>query len=324
MLSFKVSQMKNIVKHIIHTAIFFLILISFLLIISRLLMPKNNHKNAGMRDQSANGILAEKPGSIDVLILGDSESYSSLIPMQIWDEYGITAYCCGTPGQTLCYSLNFLEKAFKEQSPKIVILETNAIFHYFPLLDMATQKLDHIFPVFTYHNRWKTLTARDLDFAVNYTYIDNTKGYQFSRNIAAAKTDNYMTPTDKAQSIFGKNQFYLNCIKTYCEEHGAKLILVSTPSTKNWNMARHNSVVNLSEDLNVEYLDMNLMTEEVPIDWEKDTRDKGDHLNHSGAQKATAFLGKYLFESGLVRNHKGEPSYQSWDEALKVFKELTS
>lgn len=94
------------------------------------------------------------------------------------------------------------------------------------------------------------------------------------------------------------------------------MILISTPSTVNWNYARYNGISELASELGCEYIDMNLMTEEIPIDWDKDTRDKGDHLNYFGAKKVTSFISNYLSKTKLLVSHKGDSDYQKWDESL--------
>ena len=91
----------------------------------------------------------------------------------------------------------------------------------------------------------------------------------------------------------------LRRIARICREHDAELILISTPSTVNWNMKRHNRVQKLADKLGATYIDMNLLADEIPIDWSVDSYDAGDHLNYTGAVKATAYLGKYLSEAGL-------------------------
>ena len=96
-------------------------LLAILILLSFLVNPKNNSQEAGMKDPTAVGFWGEPKNSIDVLVLGDSESYSSIIPTQMWQQQGITSYVCGSHAQRLCYSEELLKQAFSCQSPKIVL-----------------------------------------------------------------------------------------------------------------------------------------------------------------------------------------------------------
>lgn len=111
--------MKYIRSKIFRCAVFLFVLSLLLMLLSFGFAPKNNTSEAGMDNLEANGILGEKTDSIDVLIVGDSESYSSISPMQIWNEYGFTSYVCGTPLQKLPLTLQFIEQGFKHHSPMI-------------------------------------------------------------------------------------------------------------------------------------------------------------------------------------------------------------
>ena len=93
-------------------------------------------------------------------------------------------------------------------------------------------------------------------------------------------------------------------------------MLVSVNSPVNWNYAKHNGLTNLAKQKKIEYLDLNLQ-EEIEIDWSKDTKDAGDHLNLTGAKKVTSFMGTYLKEKYNLSDYREEDGYVLWDEALK-------
>ena len=297
---------------------FLLAVLVILLAISPIFLPKTNKD---LRDKSANGILAEPANSLDVIIVGDSESYSTFIPLQLWHDYGITSYVCGTPKQTLAYSEDFLRKAFKSQKPKLVVLETNAIFRKSNLSSDILIKADETFSIYRYHDRWKKLTLAD--FSLNATtscdYIENDKGYRITSVVNAANTKNYMKPTEEKEEIPLKNRTYLENIKKLCEENCAEFMLVSTPSVKCWNCKRHNAVSDYSEQYGIEYLDMNMFCKDIAIDWKHDTKDKGDHLNYTGAKKSTAYFGKYIHAKNMLADHRTDESYADWNKAYDNF-----
>lgn len=312
------------IKRIITALLFLAGLTGLLILASFLFMPKNNSADFGIEEASANGILGEKKGTIDVLFVGDSECYSSFIPMQLWKEQGYTSYVCGTSGQTLDYTQIMLKRSFEKQKPKIVVLETLALFREQKRSDYFYTKVCEKFSVFRYHNRWKNLKLQDFSGTAEFTWTDEYKGYRYSRTIEPCPKTEYMYPTDETEDISDINRMCLADIKALCDEHGAQLILVSTPSPVNWTMHRHNAAARIAAETGCEYLDLNLMQKEVPIDWSLDTRDKGDHLNQTGAEKVTRFMGGYLAGTGLLKNHTGDSRYAKWDEVSDRFAAIVS
>ncbi|MDE5670311.1 MAG: hypothetical protein K2I14_02445, partial [Eubacterium sp.] len=125
---FKERFNKRFVKNGIKAVSFVLVIAVILLALSPVFMPKTNK---GLKDKSAQGFLAEPDNSIDVLFVGDSLAYSTFIPLKIFNDYGISSYVCGTPSQTLAYSEDFIRRAFKNQKPKLVVLETDSVFRRF-------------------------------------------------------------------------------------------------------------------------------------------------------------------------------------------------
>ena len=112
-----------------------------------------------------------------------------------------------------------------------------------------------------------------------------------------------MKNTKKSKGISADNITYLDKIAALCEENNAELLLVSTPSPKNWNYKKHNGVQSWADSHNITYIDLNL-EEKITINWKKDTKDGGDHLNYNGAKKVTEYMGAYFRENYDLTDHR--------------------
>lgn len=308
------------IKRILGAATLIVGFLILLAVSSYLLIPKDNTAAAGMEEASANGILGEKANTIDVIVLGDSESFAAISPMQIWESTGYTSYVCGTSSQKLTYSTTMLKRALQKQKPKIVILETLAIYRKITLGDIALNELSNVFPVFRYHDRWKSVKPNDFGKTISATWTNPNKGFMINKTIKPCESRDYMAYKGVTSEAATANFFYLNRIKKICDENGAELILLSTPSPVNWNDARHRGTQALAEKLGCSFIDLNLMNDQVKIDWSQDTRDAGDHLNNSGATKVTSFLSDYLSGRGILSDHRGDQNYAHWDQGLAKLK----
>lgn len=311
--------MKYYFSLLFKTISFLLILLLLLSVGSHLFHPKDNRMESGMEEVAANGILGEKKDSIDVLFLGDSEAVSSISPMELWNKYGFTSYVCATSGQSLYTTYRFLVRAFQNQSPSVVVLETDALFQGISFQSCLLSEASIYLPIFQYHDRWKSLTLKDFTASITYTWTDDWKGYNSSTDIKAADAAGYMIPSDHIQEIEPLTTLYLRRIKKFCQSRSVSFLLVSTPSTKNWNYPRHNGVVQVAAKENLPYLDLNLITDTLAIDWNTDTRDEGDHLNDFGAKKVSLYLGEYLKKQYVLEDRRNDSAYQSWKLAPNGF-----
>ncbi len=313
--------MNKSIKNFIQGICFTVILIFLLVILSLFFAPKSNTKSAGMINNRAYGIMGETENSIDVVFLGDSETYCAFVPLKIWEESGVTSYVCGTTKQKLCYSYEMLETAFENQTPKMVILETNAVFRAFDEEDVYSNLMETVLPVFRYHDRWKSVKKSDFGLNPDYNETQVGKGYLYNVTSNPGSAVGYMKEDSGKKEINEINRLYVEKIKEYCEKNGAEFILMSSPSTKNWNWKKHNSIQEMAAELGISYVDMNLMAEELEIDWNTDTRDKGDHLNYNGAVKVSEYLGKYFTEKGMFEDKRENSDYEQWNMDLKYFEE---
>lgn len=278
--------------------------IGFLLVLAALIalgswyfLPKNNSPEAGILDYTAHGFLAEPENSLDVVILGDSIPLCAFSPQVIEANTGISSYVCATTGQTLPKSESFLREFLARQSPKLVILEAHHLYSTFSYLDWAGERLNQAVPLLRYHDSWKFLRPAQALSRVRYDVVIPEKGYYEKNGIEPGENTEYMVSSQIVIPIPQEGCRAAAELAALCREKGTELLILSAPSSANWNTGSHNAVQILARELEVPYVDMNLA--DVGIDWTMDTPDAGDHLNGSGAQKASKWLGEYLLRTNL-------------------------
>lgn len=264
------------------------------------------------------GIQEEAENTIDLLVLGDSETYTSISPMQLYQKSGITSYICGQSQQRVFESYDLLKLALETQSPKVVILETNALFRCkdqdVEIEKYIGGKIYKYMPIFRYHYLWKMPFEGNDDVSTQY------KGFRLRDKVKPyTGKEEYMVETDEVAEIPEWNQKHMEDIIALCDEKNIELVLVSVPSPRNYNYKEHNALTQYAKEKNLTYLDMNMMNQELGMDWAKDTMDKGDHLNIYGAVKVTDYLCQYLLDNYEWEDHRNDERYQEWDALAKEY-----
>ena len=306
-------------KTILKSILFFLPLGLILAVLGPLFLPKDNTFAAGRLETDPTVILSQAENTIDVLFLGDSEAYSGFVPLELWQNTGIASFVCASVDQKPYETLEFLKTALRQQSPKAVVLETNVLYRVYSRMDLVEPTAQKLFPVLRYHDRWKSLSLRDLS-APEYTGAYPDRGYHL---LTAADPledlTGYMAPMEEWEPLSKANRSSLQDLYNLCKENDIQLILYSIPSPANWSVRRHNTMEDLSRELGIPYLDGNLL--DLGIDWQTDTYDRGDHLNYWGAVKVTRDLGRWFRENLPLPDHRGEASYEAWDRDLATLPE---
>lgn len=304
-------------KHLCSAALFLGLLAAFLFGLSLYFQPKNNTPEAGIQDYRASGFLSEAAGSLDYVVLGDSIPLTGVNPWVIWENQGFTGYVCATTGQTAEKSAAFLRTLFQTQAPKVVFLEANQLYKQYSALDAAAARVTDAVPVLRYHDNWKFLRPSQALRPVNYGQDVPEKGYYLRKQIEAADPGDYMAPAGTSDPIPTESRKSLERIAEQCRAQGSRLVLISLPSPANWNDGCHRAVEALAQELGVSYLDLNL--EDLSINWSLDTLDGGDHLNETGAAKASAFLGDWLARNAELNDKRENPDYEDWRQDYAWF-----
>src|SRR5699024_7670370 len=128
-----------------------------------------------------------------VLIFGSSHMYTSVYPLQLWNDYGIISYNLGQTSSTIAISYYNLLLACKENKPKLVVLDTYLItedykiysknltnsmhntfdpysfsyIKYMAIMELFDEKnildifFEYLFNFSLYHSRWNELEKSD-------------------------------------------------------------------------------------------------------------------------------------------------------------------
>lgn len=300
-----------------------LILTVILILLSMVFNPKNNSVEAGIHYRGACGILAEPDDTIDMVVVGNSEAYTSIIPMELWKYYGFTSYLCASPEQPLPVSVKLAGESVKHQKPKVIMLEASNIHNTYDLSDASDQILNYVLKVFQYHDRWKHLGKEDFTSKPEYNTVNYMKGYEYANDVNGCEKQSLEKKNDNNPELIPKsNQLYLKMINQICKQNGAKFIIVSVPSYKYWSNEVHEVIKEFCDKNEIEYVDLNTCEDEISIDWKKDTRDNGEHLNYSGAIKVTEYIGKYLNKEKILEDHRNDEKYKHWNEQYNSYKDI--
>lgn len=117
---------------------------------------------------------------------------------------------------------------------------------------------------------------------------------------------------------------YLDKIRSLCEEKGIQLILMKAPSlAPQWRNSDNQQVLDYAEKYQLPYINFYELLEETEIDYETDTYDGGLHMNLSGADKLSKYLGNVLADEYQIKDHRGESVYEkAYSKKVKFYEDV--
>lgn len=335
--------MKKKGKTVVSTGAVLLGFCMALALISKLLQPKY------MTDLEEGSFISQyyrEAGGHDVIFLGDCEVYANFSPMELYRNNGITAYVRGTPQQLVWMSYYVAEETFRYETPRVLVFNVNAMRYSEPVSEAynrlnidqmrwSTSKvgiilasmtegegfLSYVFPILRYHSRFDKLTQED--FSWLFRVRNNTfNGYQLHTEVVPEGT----FPVKKVlpDYQFGEVCYeYLDKIRLLCEENGTELILVKAPSLyPYWYDEYDAQIEDYAAEHGLSFYNFLERSEEIGLDFSKDTYDGGYHLNLSGAVKLSRYFGDILAEGHGVEDHRQDPETASvYDQKLQVYDE---
>ena len=284
--------------------------------------------------------------SLDYLVLGSSNVFMNINPIEIMEKYNYYGYDYATPVQPIYLSEYYLKDALKTQSPRVVILDALGIGFYedsseeythlsLDYMDLDKEKIEAIsyipydkeeyyFDFMKYHSRWESLFKDDLD-SLEYNDKENFLGYVPAYTTAGVTEGDFLESGEEV-AISSKVKDSFARITKICENNGIKLVVIKTPRI-GWTEQMSLATNELCLEYDVDYYDFNMIVDELELDINGDFCDGGSHLNEVGANKVSDYLGNIVSSYiGVHDNKKGNivTYYNKRCEAYNHFKEYNS
>lgn len=275
----------------------------------------------------------------DVVFIGDCELYENISPAVLWSEYGINSYIRGSAQQLIWQSYYLMEETFTYETPDVVVFNVLSMKYSEPQKEAYNRMtldgmrwcpskvksinasmmddehfIEYVFPILRYHSRYDELTSDDLKYLVHRDKV-TFNGYYMRVDVKAA--ENVPEARPLGDYSFGDSDWeYLDKMRTLCEEKGVTLVLVKAPSLyPAWYDEWDEQIVEYADKYGLQYYNFLDVTDEIGLDYSRDTYDAGLHLNLSGAEKLSRYFGKILQENCNLEDRRGE---EALDEEWKV------
>ncbi|MCR5330064.1 MAG: SGNH/GDSL hydrolase family protein [Lachnospiraceae bacterium] len=283
----------------------------------------------------------EEKKDFNVVFLGDCEVYENFSPVSLWQEYGINSYVRGSAEQYIWQSYYLLEDTLRYEKPDVVVFNIqslqfdksqNEAYNRMSIEGMRWSMskvncirasmlenehfIEYVFPILRYHTRWNELGASDLEYMFKTKKVSHN-GYYMRIDEKAAGTIPKGRPLGDYN--FGKNAWkYLEMMADLCEKEGIKLLLIKAPSLyPYWYEEWEEQVEEFAASRGLRYVNFLEYIDEIGLDYDHDTYDGGLHMNLSGAEKCSHFIGKILTDDFEVPDRRGESALEKiWDENI--------
>lgn len=281
----------------------------------------------------------------DVIFLGTSHMYNSILPMELWQEYGIASYNWGYSNCTPAENYYLIQEILKYTAPKLLVLDLYGLIEYesfengkyhtdrieqqhvqFDEIPISLNKLraakdvfdnydgnlDFLWNFAIFHHRWSEL--KEIDF----TYEPST---QKGGSLLLGWKKCYFNPiSQEEQAELDTVCFsYFLQILEYCEQNDIQLLCVylpyGAPAAQQQVSNSVETIINGYEGCSY----VNMLYEDI-IDYSLDQYDYS-HLNYFGACKATSWLGQYLVDHYELDDYSQNEHWIRDYEAYLQYKE---
>ena len=319
---------KTILARILGFVLMLAILAGLLLVTSPILMRKDS------RDKHHEFYAYAE--DYDVLFFGSSHMYNGVVPIDLWDAHGITAYNMGISGNRMGMTYWALRNALEYSSPKLIVVDCaylldrkasstmsynhtllddmrhlpTKISAVFDLFDTWEDRLRYLFPFSIYHNRWNEITADDFQTPSSKGKL----GFSRLRTVTPVELPDFAAVT-QPQMVDNVSTDYLRRIIEECQAAGIDVMLTYIPfcGTKS-SLNDAAFIQTIADEYALHYLDAAELAASLnpQVDF-GNNYDDNSHLNVAGAQRLSRIYGDFIAANYDLPDHRGEAAYDHWN-----------
>ncbi len=331
-------------KKVIMGLLIVIIMIGCLWFLQRLLVPKYQ---TGIVEGSMIEEYYKDESSHEVIFIGDCEIYENFSPITLWEEYGITSYMRGSAQQLIWNSYYLLEDTLRYEKPKVAVFNvlslkydepqseaynrmsidgmkwsTSKVNNIYASMTEEEHFIEYLFPLLRYHGRWSELTDDDFEHLFSKDLVTHNGYYM---RVDVKPQGEFPSPTPLTDYTLGKNAMsYLQKMVDLCKKEGIELVLIKAPTEyPHWYEQWDEQVVEFAKENDVTYINYIPLQEEIGLDMSQDTYDAGLHLNTQGAEKMSAYFGKWLVENYDLTDYRDNEEYTAiWQEKIDFYNDM--
>jgi len=296
----------------------------------------------------------EQEEDFDILFAGTSHVINGILPMELWNNFGIVSYNLGGHDNRMATTYWSVMNALNYTTPKAIVVDcyflsentktstNNSYLHLsFDSFPLSVTKIKAVFdlyddPVLTekiesgeilYENSEQRIPLGLLwDYSVYHSRWDKIEERDFSifsnyEKGATLKVEDITgLQYEKISSKMEGNTVsikYLKKLVDECKKRNIEVILTYLPfPAREVYQEEANYLYDFAIDEGVDYINFLDMN---LVDYSWDMADFDSHLNPQGALKVTNYLGRYLLDKlGNSLNRKDNADYSFWNEDYKA------
>ena len=289
------------------------------------------------KEDTVNHFYEMEKDTVDVMFYGSSHCYCTVNQAVLWKNTGIAGFNFATGCSHLGNTYYYMKESLKTQHPRVMAVEvfyaTDAeygnvgnVYRNVLSMDWSKEYVDNV--VYTKHSsevpvassaemllkvpiihtRYKDLSKQD--FVDNRFYgRGNYITWKVAEGVGTPKACN----VDEVGELSEETLYWLDKIVELADNEKIELVFWVSPYLIREDEAKiFNAVEVYSRTKGIEFINFNRIYKKIDFDYSTDMTNRG-HLNVSGSNKVTAYLGVYLQDKYNLPSHRGEKQYYLWE-----------